>query len=372
MSKLLKLYNNRVPELDGIRGLAVSMVLVFHFVNNQVGSIADPSRFSQILFKVTSTFWSGVDLFFILSGYLIGSILLKNKHAGNYFKAFYFRRILRIAPLYYLLILIYLALKYFQFPDPGKFIFGNEIPIWPYFLFLQNYFMGFLNTLASPPLTPTWSLAIEEQFYLLLPSLIFFVRKKYIPYILVACILIAPFFRSLAINWYQEYTSFHTRMDTLMFGVLISYLVQEKNLLSFLKGKEITVLVVFIIVLISGGYFSVIQKIGVFNHSFFMIIYGLLLVCALAYNKSFIGVFFRIKFLRWIGYLSYSIYIFHQLIVGVLHAVLLDQNPRLGNLNDLLVTSLALVVTIVFSYIVHMKLEYPLIRFGQKFKYIKS
>lgn len=359
----------RYSELDGVRGIAILLVLFFHYGNNQLLFWEKAPLWVTIISKVGSFMWSGVDLFFVLSGFLIGMVLLKNKGSKNYFSTFYWRRFLRIFPLFYFFLLIYLLLKWVDFPDPGNFLFKNELNIAYYFFFVQNYAMALNGTFAAQALTPTWSLAVEEQFYLLLPTLIFIVRKKYLPYLIILIILIVPIFRYNALNWYAEYATFHNRMDTLLFGVLIAYLVFEKNMLPWLKGKGVYLFLVFFITLIAGGFLSYKNQIGVFNYSFFMIIYGILLVAALNYPQTKLAAFLRMKWLRLIGFLSYGIYIFHQLISGALHALIANQRPMIQSFSDFLITLLALVITILLAYLLNQVIEKPLIALGHKRKY---
>ena len=366
---LLKLYKSRIPELDGIRGLAVIMVLIFHYINNQLGQTELESSFAIGLRTVTGFFWSGVDLFFILSGYLIGTILLKNKGSKNYFKAFYIRRFLRIVPVFYVLLFAYMLIRELQVPDPGNFLFINELPLFPFFLFIQNYVQAANDTFGPSPLGPTWSLAVEEQFYLILPTLIFFVRKKWLPYIIVPCILAAPVFRYFAESWYKSYFPFHMRMDTLLFGVLIAYLVSEKNLVEKATKYSWITITTFVSFLIAGVVLSLTDTIGIMNHRFFMVIYGVLLLMSLCFNKGLFGKFLRNGTLRFFGFLSYSIYIFHQMVTGLLHAYFFNDRPRLDNIEEVMVTFLSFIITVLFSYLLHLVLERPLINIGHRFKY---
>ncbi len=105
--------SNRVPELDGLRGLAILLVLICHYVGNAthapLGFVLDH------VFTVMSVGWSGVDLFFVLSGFLIGGILLESRDSPRFFQTFYIRRIHRILPIYYLWILLYIAVVSFNF-----------------------------------------------------------------------------------------------------------------------------------------------------------------------------------------------------------------------------------------------------------------
>src|SRR5947208_17194885 len=97
----------RVPELDGLRGLAVSSVVIFHYIS-QEGQLV-PGTFPALLQRFVIMGWTGVDLFFVLSGFLIGGILIDARDSPTYFKAFYVRRFFRIIPIYYLWIVLYLG-----------------------------------------------------------------------------------------------------------------------------------------------------------------------------------------------------------------------------------------------------------------------
>lgn len=366
---LLKIYKSRIPELDGIRGLAVIMVLLFHLINNQMGQSHIEAFHWKALQNITSFFWSGVDLFFILSGFLIGSILLKHRESNNYFKAFYIRRFLRIVPVFYLLLVIYILMRKLNIPDPGNFLYLNELPLLPFFLFIQNYVQAHFDTFGPGPLGPTWSLAVEEQFYLVLPTLIFFLRKKWLPYVVIPLIISAPIFRFFAETWYKSYFPFHMRMDTLLFGVLIAYLVSEKNIIDKIKANAKAFIAALILFIALGVVLSVKHIIGVLNHSIFMVIYGLFLIAALSFNEGILGKLLRNGVLRTFGFLSYAIYLFHQLFTGLFHAYVFHDRPRLESPEHALVTFTSFVFTFIFAYTLHFLLERPLINFGHKFKY---
>jgi peptidoglycan/LPS O-acetylase OafA/YrhL len=95
----------RVPELDGLRGVAILIVIVYHYVGT--GPKSPPGSVLGIVRDSFRIGWSGVDLFFILSGFLIGGILLDARSSPKYFQTFYLRRVHRILPIYYLLVAVY-------------------------------------------------------------------------------------------------------------------------------------------------------------------------------------------------------------------------------------------------------------------------
>lgn len=368
MPSIFKFNSTRIPELDGIRGFALLLIIVFHYVNNQIILTENPSNFIIHLSKITSFTGTVLDLFFILSGYLIGSILLKNKRRKNYFRVFYMRRILRIIPIFFLLLFVYLGLERLNINDPDGFLFANQLPIWTYFAFVQNYMMAIYNTYGARILTPTWSLGVEEQFYILLPAAIFFIRKRFLPYLFVILIVAAPIFRYFTSSMYMEYLPFQMRMDSLFLGALLAYWLDKEGFKEQIsKNLNFLYLSLFTLLVLAVGL-SYTNRIGVLYHSFFNLIYALLILCSLC-KRSFFSTFFKHKTLRFFGLISYGTYIFHQLISGVLHAQILNSKPKLSSWTELSITGLSFIVTIILAYIIYRFIEKPLISFGHRFKY---
>ena len=99
----------RISRLDGVRGMAILLVLVWHYFAAQV--VAEPKGFLHYCPSALSLTWSGVDLFFVLSGFLISGILLDHRNTSNYFRVFYIRRVYRIFPLYFLLLGLFLCVS---------------------------------------------------------------------------------------------------------------------------------------------------------------------------------------------------------------------------------------------------------------------
>ena len=184
--------NNRltyIPNLDGLRTIAVSLVLLLHFGLVDFG-------------------WLGVQMFFVLSGYLItgGLLMLKMQQSSilHSLKVFYFRRALRIFPLYYFYLLIVLIL--------GLWIFRNAYyfqHVQQFFSWLYTYTYNLTKTLDywqfNPLANHFWSLCVEEQFYLLWPFFILFFNNKINKYTCVALILLIPVFRHLFLIYLRDY-----------------------------------------------------------------------------------------------------------------------------------------------------------------------
>lgn len=166
-------FSKRMPQFDGLRGFCAVMVIIHHYA-----LYLDPhgSPFIQALRKSTGLFSLWVDMFFVLSGFLLAGILLENRNSANYFRVFYVRRILRIIPLYFVLLGVFMALKYggaaalLHYPE-AYLHYGHSIKF--HFLMLQNLVISVTGSPSPEFLIPAWTVAIEEQFYMILP---FFVR----------------------------------------------------------------------------------------------------------------------------------------------------------------------------------------------------
>jgi peptidoglycan/LPS O-acetylase OafA/YrhL len=130
----------RIPELDGLRGFAILSVVSIHYFYDPGAKLPRLLHYFQNLFALG---WTGVDLFFVLSGFLIGGILLEARTSSNYFKTFYARRFFRIIPVYYLWIVCFIVLVVVGGPFSQLDTQSGQLPsinweIWVHFLFLQN------------------------------------------------------------------------------------------------------------------------------------------------------------------------------------------------------------------------------------------
>jgi peptidoglycan/LPS O-acetylase OafA/YrhL len=362
----------RILPLDGLRAVAILMVLGFHFLNNQYGQmdIATLNTLEKILMKSTYFGWCGVDLFFVLSGFLIASILFKNRGSSNFFKAFYVRRFVRIVPIYYLLLLIFLACKYAPWYDAGAYIFEKEIPIGYYFLFLQNFMMSAAGNFGAEALTPTWSLAIEEQFYLIIPLVIYFLKPKYILCFILFCLIVAPVSRYMSVNWYQKYTLLSSRIDSPAMGVLVAYIMQKEKFRNYVLNNSRLLKFISLVTLSLCGLIYVFSDPGIFNHSLIAFNFAIILIIVLNSNKGFVYSFLTNKIFIQIGGLSYFIYLYHQLINGTLHLVVLKHKvPVLDSISAILISIAALAITWILAKISFRYFETPLITYSHSIKY---
>jgi peptidoglycan/LPS O-acetylase OafA/YrhL len=217
-----------VPALDGIRGLAILLVMVRHGT-----SYAGVHAFDRWFNHLAWSGWVGVDLFFVLSGYLITGILLDSRRGPRFFRNFYARRALRIFPLYYALIaLSFLVLPHLVPPTQAAHfarISGEEPYYW---LYLQNFCMARAGMPRHPILDVTWSLAIEEQFYLLWPTVVYLCSPRALKRLSVVLIVVALASRVLCslvlhLPAYSIYVLTPCHMDTLAAGAFLAMRARE-------------------------------------------------------------------------------------------------------------------------------------------------
>src|SRR5262245_44918575 len=206
-----------IRELDGLRGIAILMVMVHRFwPRTGVGVAAD----------VAGAGWIGVDLFFVISGFLIAGILLGTKGDPGYFRNFYARRALRILPLYYLFVIgVFVA-----FAHNAEFLARAGSPFW-YLVHLGNVPEGLLGLNTPYWIAPVWSLAIEEQFYLTFPLLVWLLDRRRMTILLVGMIALAPIIRlvtMLALPGSERVQYLFTlcRIDTIAVGCLLALIVR--------------------------------------------------------------------------------------------------------------------------------------------------
>ncbi len=386
----------RIPELDGLRGLAILQVLIWHYVVCQIqkGPVFDQINSTPWLLTIYQCLWltwSGVDLFFVLSGFLLGGILLNNKHATNFFQTFYIRRFCRILPLYILWILllqvITWAIVHFPSINPHLKSFINDpksIGLAYYLTFTQNFAMANINEWGSPWLGITWSLAVEEQFYLVLPLLIYACSVRSLPYVVVFLIFSAPVLRMLLFSNvpHGEFWGFlmmPSRMDALMIGVLCALLLRKKTIKNLIHRciplLYITTAIIFACVFaIMCKDKNVLSKNMVwYGYSLLAFGYACVLLIALCEKRGVITAVVRNPWIVRLGIIAYGMYLFHQGISGVMHALFLNQSsPQILQWTDAFTTIGAFLMTIVCAQLSWMYFEKPIVDFGRRWSYKNS
>jgi len=349
-----------VPALDGIRGLAILLVLFDHlfWANSNTGN-----RFFDFVSMIRESSFVGVNLFFALSGFLITGILLDTLRIPHFFKTFYARRILRIFPLYYGVFFLMLL-----FTGPLHAVWNG----WQY------YFLTYTANLAlwaRPPLilphlniTHFWSLQVEEQFYLVWPFVVYRVRKPQtlIRISIVTCIAVLLIRVGLVIarphlhNIYLPYSPTFSCVDNLLFGCCLCALLRTSMRSQVLKlAPKVFAACVFVLVcaaFLNGG-------LG-WQKSFFIPTLGFsligigsasLIAMTLRAGSSSECIFGN-KVLRFFGKYSYGLYVFHYSIEAWLSGPIrafMDarfHSKALGVLAGAVVVALVTIIVSLLSY----------------------
>jgi peptidoglycan/LPS O-acetylase OafA/YrhL len=211
-----------IPVLDGLRGLAIALVLVYHI--NLYGGFNPLTVLDRAVDAITLSGWSGVDLFFVLSGFLITRILLHAKGGPHFFRHFYIRRALRIFPLYYATLAAFFLVGPLLVTGGPEYqaVLAKQGWYWTHTLNIDIALHGWHRFL---PLGHFWTLAIEEQFYLIWPLLVFMLDRRALTGVLVAAIVTAFGIR-MWLAWSDQLLAAQmltpARMDTLALGSLLA------------------------------------------------------------------------------------------------------------------------------------------------------
>lgn len=317
-----------IPQFDHLRAFAVLLVMLFH-ASHHVKSFPMSDWFSFG--------WVGVDLFFVLSGFLITRILLDTRQNPNYFLNFYARRVLRIWPLYFaLLAMMFLVMPRIA-PHWSAEAMKHAHPGWAFVLFVQNLTSG--HDLTGP-LSVTWSLAIEEQFYLVWPLLVWLLPERWIRHFALLIVVLSPAVRIIfaaASPSASIYFNTLTRLDGLALGSLLAcWLPQAEP--THVKRIALAVLPVAFAV-------AILDPAKWIQFSAIAFVAGAVVCLSL-----FVPL--RNRFLTYTGRISYGLYLVHSALFGLATKTELrrfySSNPLLNDVVYLLVgTALAYFVATV-------------------------
>lgn len=367
-------HHNRLHGLDHLRAAAIVLVLLFHY-NYYYGV-------PGWLVSFSSFGWSGVDLFFVLSGYLIADKLFRafNARGRIDFKGFYWNRFLRIIPAYLAVVGVY-----FSFPDLQE---GRGLqPLWKFLTFTQNISIDlYKNTFSH-----AWSLCVEEHFYLLLPILLHFIYSKNIAhkaayYFAAVAVLgmvirfyfwdafVAPMFGQARIMAAikEIYYPTYTRLDGLLVGVAIAAVFRYNPSLKAALEKyangilALSVVLLIITYFLFGGTLVSLRftslTMSVFGFPLVSLAYGLLVIAAMS-PKCFLS-----RYTFWptamLATLSYSIYLSHKIINHLVNTRL----KHVLGLESYQVFPLCLIGAVLFGLALYLIVEKPFLMLRDRVK----
>jgi peptidoglycan/LPS O-acetylase OafA/YrhL len=383
--------SSRIPELDGLRGIAIVLVVLFHCFYVDLPALKHPAGFVDQVYVWLRTCvglgWTGVDLFFVLSGFLIGGILLDVRDSPSYYKTFYARRFYRIVPIYYLWLLAYIFLlltlrgviaPYYADPfDPS--LKGGVLWL---FVFVQGATFT-RYALGSMWLQLTWSLAVEEQFYLVAPLLIRWLSRRRLTLFLGGIVIAAPLLRMwvrfhehpFGLNLHLAYTLMPCRADALAIGVLGALYWRQPALRSWLSERS------WLLYALTGTFLAGVLVLGRWSpnnyslpmqsvgYTWFALFYGLLLSLALEKPRGLLASVTRTKWLGAVGRVSYCIYLIHYAVWWVFRTFLFLAVRRLEPWKLTATTLAALITIYAIARMSWRDIEHPLLRRGQTYQY---
>lgn len=370
-SGTINLNSGRIPQLDGVRGLAIVMVLLWHYIERQ-WSAGHAGVSIPVVGPALSIMWGGVDLFFVLSGFLIIGILVDHRNSPQYFRTFYLRRICRIFPVYYLVLVAFLIVKQTHLLDQANYpwLLRGAHPIWSYATFTQNIFMGSTGEFGPHWLAPTWSLALEEQFYIIVPLLIYLLPRSAFVMLCVVGIMDIPMVRA-SFPGMVSFVNLPFRADSLMFGGLLALIVRVPGFMGWADRfyRWFIVLALVLVADLAVLMFINGRALGMLDHTLLGLISAFIIFLALLPSARALGSVLSNRALVWLGVRSYSIYLLHQGISGFIHGLFHHPGPVIYGWQDALVMLSALGITLVLAALSYRFIEQPCMRFGRKFKY---
>jgi peptidoglycan/LPS O-acetylase OafA/YrhL len=308
----------KIPQLDAVRGVAILLVIL----HNQ--SNAFPSLHLDRLF---ANGWMGVDLFFVLSGFLITGILVDAKESESYFTNFYARRCLRIWPLYYSLLVFMFVIVPLLGPSEAHTVFEKSSPWWAYPLFLQNVLVP-IPTNAAGPLAVTWSLAIEEQFYLVWPWVVRYCPLDRLRRLAIVSMCLSPALRLyLSFHGVNLYTNVFCRLDGLMAGALLAIAVRSGT---FLPSRFVrrAWMVLAVAVPLAFATEAVNARWIVFSLS--AVASASFVYLALFSPQAWLQSALTNRFMVYTGTISYGLYLLHKIPFDMAKTFHLDRHPLLA------------------------------------------
>jgi peptidoglycan/LPS O-acetylase OafA/YrhL len=353
-----------ITELDGLRCIAVLLVFMHHFwpqryLNNPGGALARLG-------------WIGVDLFFVLSGFLITGILYDSRQKSPYFKPFYIRRTLRIFPLYYCALSLQVL---FMVLYKGGVLWQRMVTEWGGPWWFYAYIGNIKAALQSawPPVdffVPLWSLQVEEQFYLIFPLLVFFLDARVLKRVLWIVIVCSPLLRVLLWVLFPEnrqlnYVLLPCRLDGLAWGAQIALYLRTQPAPTiprhFWAVLTLALVSIALAILVIGGYGWGTPLNRTLGYATSSIAFAAVLVWTLTEQARPATAWLRSRPVLYIGKISYGMYLLQEpgsvVAAGLLHLTHISLRP-----DGVALSLLRLACTVALASVSFYGMERPLLR----------
>ncbi len=314
--------------------------------------------------------WIAVDMYFVLSGFLIGKLILDRQDHANFFTVFYVRRCCRILPAYFLTVLaLSAAIAWIDRPWVDAAV---RFPLWSYFTFNQGFLMVATQSIGAHWLAPTWTLAVEEHFYLLMPALIVFTPRRWLVGALIAMAALALALRVAVYgfgvgNEMLALAILPSRADVLVAGILAAIAVRRgtgwlARVTPFLRLAPILMLLATFLLGLIGPTIQ-----GILGPTCVAIGCAAFLLCLVLETPE--AARFKSRILRFFGDNGYCLYLVHLPILGLMHGAILGATPDLMRPAQWFVTLGALPVTVLVGWGMTRLIEEPLTRYGRTWRW---
>ena len=349
-----------VNALDGFRGLAVLLVVAFHYLSHRgLGPVG----------LVVSVGWTGVDAFLVLSAYLITGILYRQRGSDHFFKNFYMRRALRLFPLYYFILLLLVVLTPFLHI---RWRLGDL----PFFFYATNIVLPWDQTLGSlGPLNfrHLWTLALEEQFYLIWPWLIgsslsrnALIRICSIGIAVTLCLRILLVAHH--VNPWFLYESLPTRIDSLFAGALLALLPMPSirtARIGFVSALAATIAVI----LYANTAWYTSKPMMTVGYSVLALLYASLLALAL-HSESLVARCLSVRPFRFFGRYSYGLYLWHYMFSQQVDqfSAWVASVTRIPAVASLLTFAVVLAIITGIAVLSYRLIEQPFLRLKKRYE----
>lgn len=351
-----------IPALDGIRGLAILLVLVWHYL------ALDPPPGSALAYALVPLrlTYTGVDLFFVLSGFLIGGILVDTRGTHGYFASFFGRRALRILPLYVVVVTAFYLLVFLNGRGVDGLALATQapLPFASYATLTQNIAMIRAGAVVNA-VSVTWSLAVEEQVYLILPLVVALCPPRRLS-LAVALMIVVAFASRFFLSAETSYLLTLSRLDAIGAGMAAALVIRHPKWGPWLFSRPR----VAYLALAAGalGYLLVLLRVILPAPAGLTILafsYVSVLVVVLADPEGWISRALQARWLQRLGLISYAAYLLHVPVLMLMHGLVLHRDQRYPLITDAasaLATALALAVTSALATISWRWFEAPILR----------
>jgi peptidoglycan/LPS O-acetylase OafA/YrhL len=256
----------------------------------------------------------------------------------------------------------------------NHWLLAGEIPLLSYLTFTQNFFMAFKG-FGNNWLGVTWSLAIEEQFYLIIPVMVWLLNRKQLLFFFLCAICLAPLFR-IMVGIAGAYVLPFARADSILMGGAAAIIVRDSRIYTRIAQNKGYLLGAFIVFLIGAAVLTL--KLNnftdMFNHLWLGVLFSLLIVVAIINKESYLNnLLLSNRILVWFGLRSYGIYLIHQPISGLAHQYFNGSSmPRYSSFSDFSITVLSFIIVLIVAELSYRYFESIFLRYGKKYSYIQA